>query len=241
MVLNSDYSITKLFFSKQINISADDKTIQINIPTIKDIFTDSQWSMFYHLITNIKANSQLYSVVKLDNSFDLVKLIIFELGQFSQFTTFYNVCRYGLAKLFTKFNLNSAEKSFESGDVTITREIWDYVLNLLKLSCGDTNKENNLPHFDSEEARQFYLAQQKLKEKINQIRSQGGNDNLMKVILGIAYSFPALTFDYLCNQTVAQIHWLQKYAAGAMSYEFNAKAFAAGNVKKGAKLEPFIK
>ena len=97
-------------------------------------------------------------------------------------------------------------------------------------------------HFGSKEEKQFYLAQQKLKEKIKNIRSQnGGDDNLMKVILGIAYSFPALSFDYLCNQTVALIHWLQKYAAGAMSYEFNAKAFAAGNVKKGAKLEPFIK
>jgi hypothetical protein len=40
---------------------------------------------------------------------------------------------------------------------------------------------------------------------------------------------------------MAQIQWLQKYAAGAVSYEVNAKAFAAGNVKKGKKLDFFIK
>jgi hypothetical protein len=40
---------------------------------------------------------------------------------------------------------------------------------------------------------------------------------------------------------MAQILWLQKYAAGAVSYEVNAQAFAAGNVKKGKKLDFFIK
>jgi hypothetical protein len=47
--------------------------------------------------------------------------------------------------------------------------------------------------------------------------------------------------DYLINQTMAQIQWLQKQAAGAVSYEVNAQAFAAGNMKKGKKLEFFIK
>jgi hypothetical protein len=60
-------------------------------------------------------------------------------------------------------------------------------------------------------------------------------------MLSITYAFPSLTFDYLYNQTMAQIQWLQKHAAGAMSYEVNAKAFAAGNVKKGKKLDFFIK
>jgi hypothetical protein len=40
---------------------------------------------------------------------------------------------------------------------------------------------------------------------------------------------------------MAQIQWLQTHAAGAVSYEVNAQAFAAGNTKKGKKLEFFIK
>jgi hypothetical protein len=40
---------------------------------------------------------------------------------------------------------------------------------------------------------------------------------------------------------MAQIQWLQKYAAGAVSYEVNAEVFAAGNMKKGSKLDFFIK
>jgi hypothetical protein len=59
--------------------------------------------------------------------------------------------------------------------------------------------------------------------------------------LAITYAFPSITIDYLLDQTMAQIQWLQKYAAGAVSYEVNAKAYAAGNVKKGKKLDFFIK
>jgi hypothetical protein len=63
----------------------------------------------------------------------------------------------------------------------------------------------------------------------------------MKSLLTIVYAFPSMTIDFLLNQTMAQIQWLQKYAAGSMSYEVNAKAFAAGNMKKGSKLDFFIK
>lgn len=63
----------------------------------------------------------------------------------------------------------------------------------------------------------------------------------MKLLLRITYSFPSLTFDYLLDQTMAQILWLHTYAAGAVSYEVNAQAFAAGNMKKESKLDFFIK
>lgn len=87
------------------------------------------------------------------------------------------------------------------------------------------------------------MAQQENEEKIRRIKSQGnqGTDDLMKAFLAITYAFPSLTIDYLFDQTMAQIQWLQKYAAGAVSYEVNAKAFAAGNMKKGKKLDFFIK
>lgn len=129
---------------------------------------------------------------------------------------------------------------------TITSEIWNYIIYVLKLICGE--KVIKPLTFDSEEAKQFYLAQQKLEQKINRTREKGktengenDRDNLMKILLSITYAFPSLTFDYLFNQTMAQIQWLQKYAAGAVSYEVNAKILAAGNMKKGSKLDFFIK
>ena len=120
-------------------------------------------------------------------------------------------------------------------------EIWEYILYILKLSCGE--KVNQPLSFDSEEARKFYMAQREQEEKIARIKRSGqqDKDGLIKILLSITYKFPSLTIDYLCNQTMAQIQWLQKYAAGAVSYEVNAQALAAGNMKKGKKLDFFIK
>jgi hypothetical protein len=86
------------------------------------------------------------------------------------------------------------------------------------------------------------MAQQAAEEKIRKLRAKKGDaEGLIKMMLVITYKFPSITIDYLFNQTMAQIHWLQKLAAGAVSYEVNAKAFAAGNTKKGKKLDFFIK
>ena len=111
---------------------------------------------------------------------------------------------------------------------------------MLRLSCGE--KVEKPRTFTSEDERQFYLAQKVMEEKIKKIKTQapGDSEGLLKSFLSIQYSFN-LSFEYLAEQTMAQIHWLQKHAAGAVSYEVNAKAFAAGNMKKGKKLDFFIK
>lgn len=101
-------------------------------------------------------------------------------------------------------------------------------------------------HFENEDARKFYLAQKANELKMEKIRQKGrqtdqDGDSIMKILLSITYSFPSMTIDYLFDQTMAQIQWLQKKAAGAVSYEVNAQAYAAGNIKKGKKLDFFIK
>lgn len=88
------------------------------------------------------------------------------------------------------------------------------------------------------------MAQRAREDKIASIKRKGKSgheEDLAKSMLSIVYAFPSLTIDYLCDQTMAQIQWLQKYAAGAVSYEVSAQAMAAGNVKKGKKLDFFIK
>ena len=81
-----------------------------------------------------------------------------------------------------------------------------------------------------------------MDEKIKKLKAQrpGDGDGILKAFLSIQYKFN-LSFEYLAEQTMAQIQWLQSYAAGAVSYEVNAQAFAAGNMKKGKKLDFFIK
>ena len=149
--------------------------------------------------------------------------------------------RYSLKFIFEDINIDMVEKKLKIGDITIDEEIWENILYLLKLSCRE--KVNQPLNFDSEEAQKFFIAQREKEERIAKLKStkQVDQDALIKSFLSITYAFPSLTIDYLCNQTMAQIQWLQKYAAGAMSYEVNAQALAAGNMKKGSKLDFFIK
>ena len=66
------------------------------------------------------------------------------------------------------------------------------------------------PTFNSEEERKFYLAQKEYEKKIAKIRSKnnkqkGSEDQLIKIFLSITYAFPSLTFEFLFEQTMAQI------------------------------------
>ena len=119
------------------------------------------------------------------------------------------------------------------------------LLKLAKSVSGqDLNNEDNLRSLIKKIARLAGKEVSKEKEeKIKRLKEQNNvdRDALIKSFLSITYAFPSITIDYLCNQTMAQIQWLQKYAAGAVSYEVNAQAMAAGNMKKGKKLEFFIK
>ena len=76
---------------------------------------------------------------------------------------------------------------------------------MLKLSYGE--KAEKPRTFGSEDERKFYLAQKEMDERIKNIKSQkkGDSEGLLKAFLSIQYKFN-LSFDYLAEQTMAQIH-----------------------------------
>ena len=167
----------------------------------------------------------------------------FQLGAFKQYAAVVDNIHEQLAYILPGFEICFEDKTWKVNDVTITPEIWNYVVYLLKLICGEKVQKPLI--FNSQAEKDFYLKQQELENKIKKIKDNADNsknaDGLMKNILSITYSFPSITIDYLFDQTLAQIHWLAKMAAQEVSYSVNAQAFAAGNMKKGKKLEFFIK
>ena len=242
MEIHSNYSITQLFAKKEVNIIIDKKDVfTLKIPTIRDLFEDSKWNNVLFLWTRAPKQSQSYYFKPINNALDIVTIVVFDAAQFSEFLELNRLYKFYLDKWIPNIGYDYQKQQLKVGNVIITPDIWDYILYLLRLSSGE--KVTQPPVFDSEEARKLYLAQQENEEKIRRIRSQGNQeqDGLMKAFLAITYAFPSLTIDYLFDQTMAQIQWLQKYAAGAVSYEVNAKAFAAGNMKKGKRLDFFIK
>lgn len=243
--MDSDFSITKLFLTKTLTIYTDpkdtSKKFHLQLKVMKDFYEDHDWNLFYQLF--ILKPESLHKAFGFDEnvqktSWDYVQLILFVLGMYDKFSYLYTILRKTLESLFPEINIEG--QAITVNGIIMTEEIWEYVIYLLKLSYGE--KVEKPLTFSSEEARQLFLAQQAAEAKIKKMRSrQGDAEGLIKSMLAITYKFPSISIEYLFNQTMAQIHWLQKLAAGAVSYEVNAQAFAAGNVKKGKKLDFFIK
>jgi hypothetical protein len=167
-------------------------------------------------------------------------LLFYELWQYKEYSSLAKKFKSALEFFFPHIKIKNDSITLDNG-VNMTEEICDYALYIVKLSCGE--KVTPPMVFTSEAAKKFYLAQKAAEERIARLKANNdkNKDALLKALLSIEYSFPNYTHEYLLDQTMAQIRWLQSYAAGAVSYELNAQAYAAGNMKKGKKLDFFIK
>lgn len=241
MNFTNNFSVTKLFISKDLTVSADNQSFIVRAPSIRDFYENSDLNSVFHLWTSPLVEIQKLYFTPVLNSFDALTTMIFDYGKFDKYRTIANKMREVLPMILPQIQIDMIQRNLSLNGLIINAEIWDYILYLLKLTCGV--KASQPLSFTSEEARKFFMAQREQEEKIARIKQSRSQDPnaLLKALLSITYAFPSLTIDYLCNQTMAQIQWLQKYAAGAVSYEVNAQALAAGNMKKGKKLDFFIK
>lgn len=240
MEIKDNFNIFNLFLDKKVKIFVDQEVFQIKLPTIREFTQMDKINATYHIWT--LSTDKMASIIPIpcEDSFDLVNNILFKLGIYKEYSSIVNSFKEVLEFFIPNITIDYKNKKLIVDNITITSEIWEYILYLLRLSCGE--KVEKPRTFSSEDERQFYLAQKKMEEKIKKIKAQkpGDSEALLKSFLTIQYKFN-LSFDYLAEQTLAQIQWLQGYAAGAVSYEVNAQAFAAGNMKKGKKLDFFIK
>lgn len=248
--ITDNYSISRFFITKEVVITIDKKDfIKMKLKTVRDFFEDSLWNGIYHMWTqDIDEWHKMFppsTRSTLSTEYDYIKFIVFDLGIYKQYRDIADTIQKYFQELFEDVDFNFTEKEIIINGVTITSQIWNYIIYLLKLSQGE--KATQPRTFSSPEEEAFYRKQLEYEKRINQVRAKaksadgGDKEGLIKTCLYIIYAFPALNFEYLFDQTMAQIYWLQKMAAGSISYGFNEKAFAAGNVKKGKKLDFFIK
>lgn len=180
---------------------------------------------------------------EMENEYDYIKLLIFTLGKYKEYSNIASLLKDQLSGLFKDhvvvFDYHNDQISID--DIIITSEIWSYIIGVINLTYGSAK---DLPQtFATPEAKALWLKQKALEDKINSVKSkkEPDPDAIIKVLLSITYSFPSFTFDYLLDQTLAQIHWLRNLAAKQVSYSVQEKACAAGNMKRGSNLEFFIK
>ena len=244
MEIRDNYSILNLFVkdNKEVKIFINRDIIKIHLKTIKEFFSNDDWATCYTIISREDFRSQLLpEKYKNLDCYEQLKTIIFEYGKYTQYLNVVRILREQLVSCIENLSFDFQEKEFKVENVTITSDIWNYIIYILKLSCGE--KEEKPLTFQDEYSKQLYLAQKEFEKKVHKIKSQnGGNDEqILKILLTISYQIPSLTFDYLFNQTMAQIHWLYRFAAQSVSYNVTSMAYAAGNLKKGKTPEFFIK
>lgn len=257
MPWKDNFDLFQLFITKTVHVWEEDSdndatkaAFDIVLPTIKQFYEREDISLTYNFCTMSESKlAQFNPIIAAKNGdvkhcsfFNLLTGLVFDFGMFKEYMQFVGMLRSGLKSIIPSIVFDNNSHSITVGNhIPLNTEICDYLTYLLKLSCGEKMEKPLQIHSEAE--RQFYLAQKENEDKIAKLRqqSQKTKDGLLKSFLFIEYVFPSYTHDYLLNQTMAQIHWLQNYAAGAVSYEVNAKAFAAGNMKKGSKLDFFIK
>lgn len=248
--ISSNYSILNQFMSddKKVTIfikeDNTERKITIHLRPIKDYYLNNEWATIYVLLTQEEQRRKIIpnSLLKdKQEPLDQLKVLFFQLSLYVEYDKVLAALKTQLSLVIENFSIDYNSKELLAGDVIITSDICNYIIYILKLSCGEREPKPKI--FQSESARQLYLAQLQFEKQINSIKNNGAMDNehLIKVALTICYCFPSLTFDYLFNQTMAQIRWLHKYAAASTSYDIMAQAYAAGNLKKGKTPDFFIK
>jgi len=237
-----DFSLTRLFMTKEINVrTSDGGKFTFHCPSVRDLFLNEDMSLTIFCITTSDDKVQNVMSLKADNRLDFFEKLFFEFGGYKQINPLVQKLSTSLKQLLPGFELDFQTKTFKVNGLTITKEIWDYITYLVKLSCGEKISQPLI--FDSPEAEAFWKKQQEMDAKIKKLKAdkEGDPEGLIKNLMAITYSFPSFTIDYLYNQTMAQIHWLRELAAGEVSYRLQSQAAAAGNIKKGNKLNFFIK
>lgn len=247
--IDSSYNLTKLFVTKDILIFNKEEqwSFIVKPKTVRDFFVDDNWNATYNLLTmSIKeVNKQIK--INFSSSFEFVNVLIFQLGAFKEYMEMAKHFKNYLTQLIPSIDIDTKHHVInilteQKKQLVVTEEIWEFIIYILRTTTGE--KVEKPITFVDEAAKQFYLAQKAAEEKVARIKNQNktqNSDGLISTLLMITYAFPSITIDYLFDQTLAQIQWLAEKAAGSVSYEVNAQAFAAGNTKRDFKLDFFLK
>lgn len=239
----NDFSITRLFASenKEVRVFVDKAQITLHLKTIRDLYENEDWLTCYSIITrDDKRKEFIPKPYQSLEPYNEIKTLIFELGLYSEYKQLVGILRAQLEFFIQDLSFDFEQKELVAGVVTITSDIWNYLIYVLKLSCGEKEKKPMV--FTDEASKQLYLAQLEMEKRVNKIKNgdgKGDDTQILKMLVSIIYQFPSLTLDYLFNQTMAQIHWLYGYAMKSVSYEVTSAAYTAGNLKKGTKLHFF--
>ena len=124
MNITTNYSITQLFASKDIDFYLDGQYgFFIRVPTTKQLLTDRKFNRGYLFITSSIDNLNKLFFIKLKDVFTAVKLCLFNLIQYKEYKELIQDISYTLRSLIPDLKIDTNQKQLKVNDVIITEEI----------------------------------------------------------------------------------------------------------------------
>lgn len=124
MNITTNYSITQLFASKDIDFYVDGQYgFFVRVPTTKLLLTDRKFNRGYLFITSTIDNLNKLFLVKIKNVFTAVKLCLFNLIQYKEYKDLIQDISYTLRTLIPDLKIDTNQKYLKVNDVIITEEI----------------------------------------------------------------------------------------------------------------------
>ena len=119
-----DFSLTRLFMTKDINVRiSDGGNFIFRCPSVRDLFLNEDMSLTIFCITTSDDKVQNVMSLKADNRLDFFEKLIFEFGEYKQINPLVRKILTSLEQLLPDFKLNFQTKTFELNSLTITKEI----------------------------------------------------------------------------------------------------------------------
>ena len=129
VAIYDDFSITKLFLNKQINIFLPTgQSIVVQCKPASSFYDDEDWLIFFSLISKTLTDLQdifkgIDKVPTFTSTFDYIKIILFKLGKFKQYKKISIALENTLKTILPGIEISYPKKEFIVSTVTITEEI----------------------------------------------------------------------------------------------------------------------
>lgn len=123
MNFTNNYSITKLFMSKDITVYANGKPFIVRAHSVKEFYENTTLNSVYHLWVSSLSQTQKLYFTKIENSYDALVTMIFEYGKFDRYRDVANKMREVLPLVLPQVEIDMPNKIIRINGITMTAEI----------------------------------------------------------------------------------------------------------------------
>ena len=123
MEIKDNFNLFNLFLDKHVKVYVDNKVFQVRMPSVKEFHLKEDLNIAYHLWTSSMEKNKKILPIETDSSLQFVKVIIFHLGMYKEYSLLADKMKTGLLFFIPNVNIDFKQKELIIEGITITEEI----------------------------------------------------------------------------------------------------------------------